>query len=297
MKRNYPLLAALATAAALVFAQGAMAQDAPAPQNPATAATAATAPVTNIVLVHGLYADGSSWEKVIPLLQARGYHVTSVQNPTTSLEADVDAVRRALALQDGPTLLVAHSYGGMVISQAGDDPKVAGLVYIAARAPDAGEDYPALTRRFPAAPASAGLQWSADGYGKLSEQAFVNDFAGDLPKAQAEAYFAVQQPMGRAITMAKTTVAAWRHKPTWYAVSTQDRTINPELERFMARRMGAFTIEIPASHVSLISHPKDVADLIVQAASGQGTARVASAGAGAGLHAATAPRDPFSDGA
>ncbi|PLP97153.1 alpha/beta hydrolase [Cupriavidus pauculus] len=299
MKRNHPLLAALATTAtAFTFAQGAMAQDTPAPQTPATAATpTATAPVRNIVLVHGLYADGSSWEKVIPLLQARGYHVTSVQNPTTSLDADVDAVKRALALQDGPTLLVAHSYAGMVISQAGDDPKVAGLVYIAARAPDAGEDYPALTRRFPAAPASAGLQWSADGYGKLSEQAFVNDFAGDLPKPEAEAYFAVQQPMGKAITMARTTVAAWRHKPTWYAVSTQDRTINPDLERFMAKRMGAFTIEIPASHVSLISHPKDVADLIVQAASGQGTAKVASTGAGKALYAATATRDLFSDGA
>ncbi|SDP77086.1 Pimeloyl-ACP methyl ester carboxylesterase [Ralstonia sp. 25mfcol4.1] len=296
MKRNHPLLAALATAAAFTFAQGAMAQVTPAPQTPAAAA-AATAPVRNIVLVHGLYADGSSWEKVIPLLQARGYHVTSVQNPTTSLDADVDAVRRALALQDGPTLLVAHSYAGMVISQAGDDPKVAGLVYIAARAPDAGEDYPALTRRFPAAPASAGLQWSADGYGKLSEQAFVNDFAGDLPKAEAEAYYAVQQPMGKAVTMARTTVAAWRHKPTWYAVSTQDRTINPDLERFMAKRMGAFTIEIPASHVSLISHPKDVADLIVQAASGQGSAKVASTGTDKALHAAIAPRDPFADGA
>lgn len=292
MKLNHPLLAALATvAAALTFAQGAMAQDNPAPK------TSAPVAVRNIVLVHGLYADGSSWEKVIPLLQAKGYHVTSVQNPTTSLDADVDAVKRALALQDGPTLLVAHSYAGMVISQAGDDPKVSGLVYIAARAPDAGEDYPALTRKFPAAPASAGLQWSPDGYGKLSEQAFVNDFAGDLPKKQAEAYYAVQQPMGKAITMAKTTVAAWRGKPTWYAVSTEDRTINPDLERFMAKRMGAFTIEIPSSHVSLISHPKDVADLIVQAAKGHGADKVASVQVNAGLYATTAPRDPFTDGA
>ncbi len=298
MKLNHTLLAALATSAALVFAQGAMAQDTPASKAPAAAATIpAPVAVKNIVLVHGLYADGSSWEKVIPLLQAKGYHVTSVQNPTTSLDADVDAVKRALALQDGPTLLVAHSYAGMVITQAGDDPKVAGLVYIAARAPDAGEDYPALTRRFPAAPASAGLQWSADGYGKLSEQAFVNDFAGDLPKKEAEAYYAVQQPMAKAITMAKTTVAAWRSKPTWYAVSTEDRTINPDLERFMAKRMGAFTIEIPSSHVSLISHPKDVADLILQAARGQGTSKVASSGMDHALYAVEAPRDPFTDGA
>lgn len=229
----------------------------------------AATPVRNVVLVHGLYADGSSWEKVIPLLQARGLHVTSVQNPTTSLDADVDAVKRALAQQNGPTLLVAHSYGGMVISQAGDDPKVTGLVYIAARAPDAGEDYPALTHKFPAAPASAGLQWSSDGYGKLSENAFVTDFAGDLPAAEAQAYYAVQQPMGKAITSAKTTVAAWRDKPTWYAVSTEDRTINPDLERFMARRMNAHTIEIPSSHVSLISHPQEVADLILEAAGQQ----------------------------
>jgi pimeloyl-ACP methyl ester carboxylesterase len=232
-------------------------------------AAAPSAPIKNVVLVHGLFADGSSWQKVIPLLQAKGLHVTAVQNPTTSLDADVDAVKRALAQQDGPTLLVAHSYGGMVISQAGDDPKVAGLVYIAARAPDAGEDYPALTKKFPAAPASAGLQWSSDGYGKLSEQAFVNDFAGDLPNAEAETLYAVQQPMGRAVTMAKTTVAAWHDKPTWYAVSTEDRTINTDLERFMANRMHAHTIELKASHVSLLSHPTEVANLILEAAGAQ----------------------------
>jgi pimeloyl-ACP methyl ester carboxylesterase len=260
MKLHRTLPATLAALAALTLASGAMAQ---------TPSLANTVPVKNIVLVHGLYADGSSWEKVIPLLQAKGYHVTSVQNPTTSLDADVDAVKRALAVQDGPTLLVAHSYGGMVISQAGDDPKVAGLVYIAARAPDAGEDYPALTKTFPAAPASGGLQWGADGYGRLSEQAFLHDFAGDLPETQARGYYAVQQPMGKAITMAKTTVAAWRDKPTWYAVSTQDRTINPDLERFMAKRMGAQTVEIPASHVSLLSRPQEVANLILQAAAGK----------------------------
>lgn len=260
MKLKHPLLATMATVAALAFNHGAMAQE---------GAAARPASIKNVVLVHGLYADGSSWEKVIPLLQAKGLHVTSVQNPTTSLDADVDAVKRTLAQQDGPTLLVAHSYGGMVISQAGDDPKVAGLIYIAARAPDANEDYPALTRKFPAAPASAGVQWSADGFGKLSEQGFVKDFAGDLPLKEARAYYAVQQPMGKAITMARTTVAAWRDKPTWYAVSTEDRTINPDLERFMAKRMGAHTIEIPSSHVSLLSHPTEVANLILEAAGQQ----------------------------
>jgi pimeloyl-ACP methyl ester carboxylesterase len=225
--------------------------------------------VKNIVLVHGVYADGSSWQKVIPLLQAKGFHVTSVQNPTTSLQDDADAVKRAMAEQPGPMLLVAHSYGGMVISQVGDDPKVAGLVYIAARAPDAGEDYPALVKKFPAAPAAASLQWSPSGYGTLSEKAFVEDFAGDLPKQEAMVYFAVQQPMGRAITMAKTTAAAWHSKPTWYAVSTQDRTINSDLQRFMAGRMKAKTIEIPSSHASLLSHPQEVAALIISAANGK----------------------------
>lgn len=225
--------------------------------------------VKNVVLVHGLFADGSSWGKVIPLLQAQGLHVTSVQNPLSSLQDDAAAVKRALTQQDGPTLLVAHSYGGMVATEAGTDPKVAGIVYIAARAPDAGEDYPALTREFNPAPASAGIQWDANGWGSLSEQAFLKDFAGDLSEAEARSYYAVQQPFARAITQAKTTVAAWHLKPTWYAVCTQDRTIDPDLQRFMAKRMGAKTIELPTSHVSLLSHPKEIADLIIQATKGQ----------------------------
>lgn len=222
--------------------------------------------VKNIVLVHGLFADGSSWGKVIPLLQAKGLHVTAVQNPTTSLDDDVEAVKRTLAQQKGPVILVAHSYGGMVISQAGDVPEVKGLVYIAARAPEAGEDYPALTKKFPAAPASAGLKWHDNGYGALTESAFIHDFAGDLPESEARAYYAVQQPMGKAITSAKTTVAAWHDKPDWYAVSTEDRTINPDLERFMAKRMHAQTVELKSSHVSLISQPQAVANLIMKAA-------------------------------
>jgi pimeloyl-ACP methyl ester carboxylesterase len=259
MNRRKILVGIVAVQATAAIALGAYAGEVPAQANSA-------APVRNVVLVHGLYADGSSWGKVIPLLQAKGLHVTAVQNPTTSLQDDVAAVRRTLALQDGPTLLVAHSYGGMVISEAGNDPKVSGLVYIAARAPDAGEDYPALTRRFPSAPASAGLKWDADGFGELTEQAFVKDFAGDLPLDEARAYFAVQQRAGKPIMQAKTTVAAWHYKPTWYAVSTQDHTINPDLQRFMARRMGATTIELSSSHVSLLSHPKEVADLILDAA-------------------------------
>jgi pimeloyl-ACP methyl ester carboxylesterase len=223
-------------------------------------------PVRNVVLVHGLFADGSSWGKVIPILQRAGLNVTAVQNPLTSFQDDVDATRRALALQDGPTVLVAHSYGGMVISQAGIDPKVSALVYVAARAPDAGEDYGALARRFPTPPATAGITWAPDGFGQLTEQAFVRDFAGDLDPAEARALYAVQGRVSRATPAAKTTAAAWRTQPTWYAVSTQDRTINSDLQRFMAKRMKANMIELPASHVSLLSRPQEVAGLILDAA-------------------------------
>jgi pimeloyl-ACP methyl ester carboxylesterase len=224
------------------------------------------APARNVVLVHGLYADGSSWAQVIPLLQKAGLNVTAVQNPTTSLADDVDATRRVLAQQDGPTILVGHSYGGMVISEAGADAKVSALVYVAARAPDAGEDYPALAKTFPAAPAGKGLVWGSDGFGRLSEEAFVKDFAGDLDPARARVYYATQQPVARAVTTAKTTVAAWRSKPSWYVVSRQDRTIDPDFQRFMAKRMGATTTEVDASHVSMISRPDDIARVILAAA-------------------------------
>ena len=220
----------------------------------------------NVVLVHGLYADASSWSEVIPLLQKAGLHVTAVQNPLTSLADDAAATRRILALQDGPTVLVAHSYGGMVISQAGVDPKVSALVYVAARGPDAGEDYAALAARFPAAPAGAGLIKSADGFAQLGEKAFLHDFAGDLDPARAETLYAVQGQASQSIFTARTTEAAWRSKPSYYAVSTEDRTINPDLERFMAKRMKAQTIEVKGSHLTLISHPQEIADLIEKAA-------------------------------
>jgi pimeloyl-ACP methyl ester carboxylesterase len=219
----------------------------------------------NVVLVHGLYADGSSWADVIPILQKAGLHVTSVQNPLTSFPDDVDATKGALALQDGPTVLVAHSYGGMVISEAGTDPKVSALVFIAARAPDAGEDYAALVAKYPPAAASKGVRHSG-GFAYLTEETFMNDFAGDLPRDKAQALYAVQGRVSDTIATAKTTAAAWRSKPSFYAVSTNDRTINPDLERFMADRMKAHTIELDASHVSLVSQSKEVADLILEAA-------------------------------
>lgn len=228
------------------------------------ASAAHAAPVHNVVLVHGAYADGSSWSEVIPRLQAAGLHVTSVQNPLTSLADDVAAVQRVLALQDGPAVLVGHSWAGTVISQAGVDPKVTALVYVAARAPDAGEDYGALAGRFAAAPASKGLE-KAGGFGQLGEESFLRDFAGDVPATRARALYAVQGRIADTLFAARTTEAAWRTKPSWYAVSTEDRTTNPDLERFLARRMGAHTIELASSHVSMISHPADIARLIIEA--------------------------------
>ena len=232
----------------------------------AAAARAAT-PARNVVLVHGAYADGSCWSEVIPRLQQAGLRVKAVQNPLRSLVEDCDFTRRALALQDGPTVLVAHSYGGEVITQVGDDPKVSALVYCAARAPDANEDYTALAKTYPTPPASAGVAHSG-GYARLSEAAFLRDFAGDLDPAKARALCAVQAPISDTLFQAKVTRAAWRSKPCFYQVSTLDRTINPDLERFMARRMKAVTIELAASHLGIISHAPEIAGLIQLAARG-----------------------------
>lgn len=225
----------------------------------------AVTPARNVVLVHGAYADGSSWSEVIPLLQQAGLNVTAVQNPLSSFTDDVEATRRILAMQDGPTVLVGHSYAGMVISEAGVDPKVTALVYVSARAPDAGEDYTALAAKFPRPPASDGLVKSG-GFAQLSEDAFVRDFAGDLDPARARALYAVQGRISDTLFASKTTQAAWKSKPSWYAVSTRDRTTSPELERFLAKRMNATTVELDSSHVSLLSHPREIADLILAAA-------------------------------
>ena len=230
---------------------------------------AASAPVKarNVVLVHGLFADGSSWSEVIARLQAADLNVTSVQNPLTTLPEAVAAAQRALDRQDGPTVLAGHSFSGMIVSEAGVHPKVSAVVYVAARAPDANEDYAALAKKFPTPPASAGITFDGD-EGRLREEAFLRDFAGDLPEARAKVLYAVQEPFQKALLTGRTTQAAWRSKPSFYAVSTEDRTINPDLERFMAKRIGAKTIEVKASHVSLISQPDVITGLILEAAQG-----------------------------
>src|SRR6476620_6653247 len=229
------------------------------------AANATAEKPRNVVLVHGLFADGSSWSEVIPRLQAAGLNVTSVQNPLTTLPEAVASAESVLARQDGPTVLVGHSFSAMLVTEAGVHPNVSALVYVAARAPDAGEDYTALAKKYAAPPATAGIVFDGD-EGRLSEEAFLRDFAGDLPEAKARVLYAVQQPFRKVLLTGKTTNAAWRSKPSYYAVSTEDRTINPDLERFMAKRMGAKTIEVKASHLSMISHPQDITQLILEAA-------------------------------
>jgi pimeloyl-ACP methyl ester carboxylesterase len=251
MDRRTFVSATVAAAASSLLAPAAFAQPVP--------------KARNVVLVHGLFADGSSWSEVIPRLQAAGLNVTAVQNPLTTLPEAVDAALRVLARQDGPTVLAGHSFSGMIVTDAGVHPNVSAVVYVAARAPDAGEDYTALAKTFPTPPASAGVIFDGD-EGRLSEEAFLRDFAGDLPEAKAKALYAVQWPFQKTLLTGKTTHAAWRSKPSWYAVSTEDRTINPDLERFMAKRMGAKTIEVKASHVSLISQPDTIAKLILEAA-------------------------------
>ena len=219
----------------------------------------------NVVLVHGAWADGSSWSEVIPRLQAAGFHVTAVQNPLTSLADSVAATRRALALQDGPTVLVAHSWGGTVISEVGTDPKVTALVYVAARAPDAKEDFVAFSAKFPTMPLRAGVESHA-GFSAISEAAFLTFFANGVPPDKARVLYAVQEPAAVSLFGERTSAAAWRSKPSWYAVSSLDQTISPDLERALAARMKATTIELSAGHLSLVSHPREIADLIRAAA-------------------------------
>lgn len=221
--------------------------------------------IKNIVLVHGAFVDGSGWKPVYDILYKKGYHVTVVQQPLNSFSNDVAAVKRVLALQNGPCILVGHSYGGAIITVAGNDPKVAGLVYIAAHAPDKGETEAGNGKLYPSAYKS--LQKGADGFDYIKPEQFYADFAADLPKYRATFMADAQMPTADAVFHAVMPAPAWRSRPSWYMVAAADRIINPDLERLYAKRATSKTVEIAgASHAVYESHPLEVANMIIDAA-------------------------------
>ncbi|HEY6523062.1 MAG TPA: alpha/beta hydrolase [Solirubrobacteraceae bacterium] len=221
----------------------------------------------NIVLVHGAWADGSSWSAVIERLQANGYNVSAPQFPETSLADDVARLRHVLTLQDGPTLVAAHSYGGQIMTALGTDaPNVVGLVYIAGFGLDEGESIGALLKQGPPTPALAHLIIDDQGFAWIPEDDFVNHFAADVDPVQAKVMYAVQQPLAASTLEDVMGVPAWKALPTWFLVAEGDQAIPPEAERQFARRMGATTVEVASNHVAMVSHPDDVVELIEAAA-------------------------------
>jgi pimeloyl-ACP methyl ester carboxylesterase len=221
----------------------------------------------NVVLVHGAWADGSSWSAVIERLQADGYHVTAPQFPMTTLADNVARLRQVLAVQDGPTIVAGHSYGGQIITALGTDaPNVAGLVYIAAFGIDEGESLGALLSQGPVTPALVHLITDEQGFTWLSEDDFVNHFAADVDPVKAKVMYAVQQPLAASSFGDVMGIPAWKSLPSWYLVAANDEAIPPPAERQFAARMGATTVEVSSSHVAMVSHPGDVAELIETAA-------------------------------
>jgi pimeloyl-ACP methyl ester carboxylesterase len=221
----------------------------------------------NIVLIHGAWAEGSCWSGVIERLQADGYHVIAPQFPLTAQADDVARLRQVLQLQDGPTVVAGHSYGGQVMTALGTDaPHVAGLVYIAAFGLDQGESLGALLSQGPVTPALAHLLTDKQGFGWLSEDDFVDHFAGDVDPVKAKALYAVQQPIAMSIFEEAMSVPAWKTLPSWYLVAADDEALPPDAERLFATRMGATTVEIGSSHLAMVSHPSEVAELIETAA-------------------------------
>jgi len=223
------------------------------------------AKAANVILVHGAWADGSSWSKVIPLLESRALRVSAVQLPLTSFDSDVATVRRAIALADGPTVLVGHSYGGVVITEAGNDAKVVGLVYIAAFAPDAGQSAGSLGAGVAPTPMGAEIRPDKEGYLRLTEAGVKNDFAQDLTPIEKTILFAAQAPTAAAALGGAVSVPAWKARPSWYLVATADRAIQPDLQRTMANTIKAKTIEVASSHVAMLARPQETAKLILEA--------------------------------
>lgn len=230
-----------------------------------TAASAADTQAPSVVIVHGAFADGSDWAKVIPLLQAKGVKVQAVQNGLNSLGDDVAATRRAINNQPGKVVLVGHSWGGTVITEAGANDKVSALVYVAAFAPDAGKSTEETGKEFPPAPGIGKLVADAEGYLSLPPAAVASDFAQDVPAAQTRVMAATQGPIQAKAFGEKTTVAAWTSRPSWFIVSANDRMIPPDLERAMAKKIGAKVTTLPTSHVPQQSRPADVARVILDA--------------------------------
>ena len=221
----------------------------------------------NIVLVHGAWADGSCWSAVIERLQADGYNVTAPQFPLTALAADVARLRQVLARQNGPTIVVGHSYGGQIMTALGTDaPNVVGLVYIAAFGLDQGESLGALLSQGPVTPALAHLFIDKQGFAWLTEDDFVNHFAADVDPVKAKVMYAVQQALAASALGDVMGLPAWKSLPTWYLVAADDQAIPPDAERQFAKRMGATTVEVPSSHVAMVSHPDEVVKLIETAA-------------------------------
>ena len=219
-----------------------------------------------MILVHGAFADASGWRKVIPLLEKDGFTVTAVQIPLKSLADDVATTKRAIDAQQGEVILVGHSYGGAVITDAAaENPKVKSLVYVAAFAPDAGETLRGLIERFSPSPLGTAVVSDSAGFLFIDRAKFQSVFANDLPKEEASLLAATQKPLSASIFDEPIKASAWKNIPSWYVVSTQDNSINPDLERFMAKRMGAKTKEIKASHVSFISNPSQIAKVIESA--------------------------------
>jgi len=222
----------------------------------------------DVILVHGAWADGSSWSKVIPLLERRGLHVTAVQLPLTSVADDVATVNRAIELDPGPLLLVGHSYAGIVITEAGNDPKVSALVYVAAFAPDAGQSVATLNASAPATPIAAQLRMNA-GFLSISTEGISADFAQDLSDREKQTLAVTQGPIAAIALGTPATVPAWRTKPSWYMVASEDRVLSPALEATMAQTINAETTTVRSSHVIMLSRPDAVADVIARAARGR----------------------------
>jgi pimeloyl-ACP methyl ester carboxylesterase len=217
----------------------------------------------NIILVHGAWADGSCWSGVIEQLQANGFQVRAPQFPLTSLADDVARLRQVLEFQDGPTIVVGHSYGGQIATALGSDaPNVVALVYVAAFGLDEGESLGALLSHGPVTPALAHLFTDSRGFGWLSEDDFVNHFAGDVEPTRARVLYAVQQALASSAFTDVMGVPAWKSLPSWYLVAQNDEAIPPDAERLFASRMGATTVEVPSSHVPMLSHPQEVTDLV-----------------------------------